>query len=229
MLFVLLTFLYFFNNETEEKIIEKALRYAPPELKTIIEDNFEEFKKGIEEGRKTNTKFEETEKNVKELSKFFKERKPISKFIFELGKVSSQSLRITYTLELPEERVYDHIKKDFPLYLEKKIKKFPVVFYGFSKDFFKGNIKSFLEGETKDKKEYVILLKNGYLKGEILLSRHNFDDRSNAFGIGQIFTNKSFSLILNIWYYIWIKNGGRWVPLKPHQTNNKLWVLEYGY
>lgn len=229
MYFVFLTFLYFFNNEAEERIIEKVLKFSPPEMKIIVEDNYDKFKKGVEEGRKTNLKFEELEKNIKRLCQHFKEKKPVEDFIYELGKLSIQALRNTYSLPVEEDRVFYHIKKDFPLYLEKKLVKFPVVFYGFSKEFFKGDIKNYMEREFRDKKDYTNLLKNGYLKGEILLNRFNFDDRSNAFGVGQIITNKSFSLILNIWYYIWIKNGGRWVPLKPHQTNNKLWVLEYGY
>lgn len=226
---IFLTFLYFFNNESEERIIEKVLKYSPPELKIIVNDNYDKFKKGLEDGRKIDLNFEELENNVKKLCQHFKEKKSVGDFTYELGKLSIQAVRNVYSLPVEEDKVFQHIKKDFPLYLEKKLGRFPVVFYGFSREIFKGDIKNYIERESRDKKEYTNLLKYGYLKGDILLNRFNFDDRSNAFGIGQILTNKSFSLIINIWYYIWIRNGGRWVPLKPHQINNKLWVLEYGY
>lgn len=229
MFLIFFSFFYFFNLSTERKIIEKAILYSPPELKLIIEDHYTEFKKGIREGRTQNLKAEEIEKKIQSLSKYFFEKKSVENFIYELGKISVQALRITNTFEVSEEKLLSHIKNDFPLYIEKKIKKFPIIFYGFDKNIFKGNIKNFMENEIKDKNSYFPLLKTGYIKGEILLDRFAFDDKSNSFGIAQIFTNKSFSLILNIWYYIWIKNGGRWDPLKPHQTNNKLWVLAYGY
>ncbi len=229
MFFIILNFFYFLNNSSEEKIIEKALNYSPPELKIIVNDNLEDFKKGIKDGRNQNKNLEEIEKEIKELTKHFYEKKPVNDFIYQLGKISVQTIRTTYTIEVSEEKLLSHIKYDFPLYVEKKFKKFPVVFYGFDINFFKGKIKNFLEIEKNEKKEYFTLLKYGYLKGDILLNRFSFDDRSNSYGVAQIFTNKSFSLILNIWYYVWIKNGGRWGPLKPHQINNKLWVLAYGY
>jgi len=229
MLFILFNLFYFLNNSAEEKIIEKALNYSPPELKIIINDNLEEFKNGIKEGRKEILNLNEIEKKIKELSKHFYEKKQVHNFIYELGKISVQTIRSTYTFKVSEKKLYTHIKNDFPLYLEKKLKKFPIVFYGFDKNFFKGDIKNFLELEKKEKDDYLILLEKGYIKGDILLNRFSFDDRSNSFGVAQIYTNKTFSLILNVWYYIWIKNGGRWEPLKPHQLNNKLWVLAYGY
>lgn len=229
MFLIFFSFLYIFNNSTEERIIQKAFLFSPPELKIIIKDNYIEFEKGINEGRKQTIKVEEIEDTIKKLSRHFYEKKPVENFIYDLGRISVQTIRFSNVLNTPEEKIYEHIRKDFPLFIEKKLKKFPIVFYGFDRNFFKGKIKNYIEFELINKKDYLILLKTGYIKGNIIFDRFSMDERSNSFGIAQIFTNKSFSLILNIWYYIWIKNGGRWDPLKPHQTNDKLWVLAYGY
>ncbi len=228
MLFLIFLF-SFLNKATEEKIILKGLEYAPQDLKLIIKDHFIEFKKGIRDGKEEKMSSEEIEKKISLLINHFKEKKRVEIFVYEIGKLSSGIMYILNTIPLSEDKIFLHIKKDFPLYVENKIKKFPIVFYGFKKEIFYGKIVEEMEKEREYKREYLPLLKYGYLKGDLLLDRFSFDDRSNAFGVGQIFVNKSFSFLLNIWYYIWIKNGGRWGPLNPYQTNKKIWVLAYGY
>lgn len=222
-----LLFFYFLNNSLENKIIERSLKFAPKEMEMILNDNYKDFLKGIEEGRKMDVELKDLEKKIKTLSNHFKERKKVKEFVFEIGKISVQILRNINKLE-ENEKIIDHIKKDFPIFIENKFRKFPIVFYGFDKDFFKGHIKKFFEEEIKKINDLTPFLLKGYISNDKIFDRFSLDERSNPFGIAQIFVNKSFSIILNVWYYIWIKNGGRWEPLKPYHINDKIWVLGYG-
>ena len=90
-------------------------------------------------------------------------------------------------------------------YLERRLSKFPTVFYGLDSKF---HLRSYLDRTLARSARFYPLVGEEYYRGGRRRGSTEFDDRSTAFGIASISYSRSVSDVVNLYYYIWKEAGG---------------------
>lgn len=211
--------LFAWTPATEQRIAERALRLAPPDLRLVAEKFQPEFRKGIaeaaaEEARKSHRITDlsptglraELEREIRESIQMIRRNEPMPRFIQKLGRIAHLTGDINHPFQSPSvsSRLGAH-RADFENYLERKLPKIPTVFYG-------------LEGLDEPRPvvlasiarsgRFAPLLEEEYFRHGERRTSADFDDRSTAFGIAAICYSRSVSDLVNIYYYIWKEAGG---------------------
>ena len=97
------------------------------------------------------------------------------------------------------------LQEDYEAYLERRLSKFPTVFYGLNSKF---HLRSYLDRTLARSARFYPLVGEEYYRGGRRRSSTEFDDRSTAFGIASISYSRSVSDVVNLYYYIWKEAGG---------------------
>jgi hypothetical protein len=212
-----------------DRILSRAVVYAPQDLKPLFKVFEEDFKRGLCRPVERPTP-ESLEKSVSAIIQKVKHHEGMPVIIEELAAVTRQTiLYMDPVREGKNDALCVHVRSDFPRFIQSRLERFPVVFYGFDPQLYRGDSLGYFRNQTRDTKDLSRLLLLDYTRGSGWATYRAFDDQSNAFGVAQITLNQTFSAILNLWYYVWTKSGGRWGPLKPGLNTEKVWLLGYGY
>jgi len=212
-----------------DRVVSRAVAYAPQDLKPLFKAFEEEFKRGLAKAVARPTP-ETLEQSVAALILRVRRHEAMPVIIEELAAVTQQTiLYLDPVRDGKGDPLTAHIRKDFPRFIASRLDRFPVIFYGFDPQLYKGDALSYFRNRTRDLKDLSLLLRLDYTRGSAWASYRAFDDQSNAFGVAQISMNQTFSAILNLWYYVWTRSGGRWGPLKPGLNTERVWLLGYGY
>lgn len=96
-------------------------------------------------------------------------------------------------------------QNDYEQYFERRLSKFPTVFYGLVPDF---TPLSYFDRTFARTARFYPLLRDEYFRYGQRRSATEFDDRSTAFGIASICYSRAVSDLVNLYYYIWREAGG---------------------
>ncbi|HEX2060857.1 MAG TPA: hypothetical protein VHK90_08945, partial [Thermoanaerobaculia bacterium] len=96
-------------------------------------------------------------------------------------------------------------QNDFEQYFERRMTKFPTVFYGLDARF---SLSTFLDRTFARSAKFYPLVAEEYFRGGQRRTSAAFDDRSTAFGIASISYSRSVTDVVNLYYYIWKEAGG---------------------
>jgi len=212
-----------------DRVVIRAAAYAPKDLQPLLQTFEEEFKRGL--ARQTIPPTPEIlDRNIATLIQKVRRHESMPVIIEELAVVTQQTiLFLDPVRDGQADPLTAHIHRDFPRFVQSRLRKFPVVFYGFDPQLHRGDALSYFRSRTRDLKDLAHLLMLDYTRGGGLATHLSFDDQSNAFGVAQISMNQTLSAVLNLWYYVWTKSGGRWGPLRPGLNTERVWLLGYGY
>lgn len=94
---------------------------------------------------------------------------------------------------------------DYEQYFERRLAKFPTVFYGLDPKFQLG---SYLDKTFRRTAKFYPLVAEEYFRTGTRRSSTEFDDRSTAFGIASICYSRAVTDLVNLYYYIWKEAGG---------------------
>lgn len=94
---------------------------------------------------------------------------------------------------------------DFKRYFERRLTRFPTVFYGLDPDFQLG---TFLDRTFTRSRRFYPLIGEEYFRFGERRSSADFDDRSTAFGIASISYSRAVTDLVNLYYFIWREVGG---------------------
>jgi hypothetical protein len=94
---------------------------------------------------------------------------------------------------------------DFEQYFERRLTKFPTVFYGLDRNF---RLSAFLDNTFARSARFYPLVREEYFRGGALHTSADFDDRSTAFGVASVCYSRAVSDLVNLYYYIWKEAGG---------------------
>jgi len=212
----------------ETRVVDKAVQFAPQDLKLLIGSFEVEFKRGLL--RPSASTPEGLDREIAGLVQQVRRQEPMARVVEGLAAVARGTLLM---MDPAHGGIADplasHIQKDFPRYMERRLVRFPVVFYGFDNRLLQGDTLGFLQRSRREVPQLAVLLRGDYARTGKWADHTAFDDQSTAFGVAQVTANRTFSAILNVWYYVWTRGGGRWGPLKPALNTERVWLFGYGY
>jgi hypothetical protein len=94
---------------------------------------------------------------------------------------------------------------DFEQYFERRMAKFPTVFYGLDA---LPNVSSIVDRALARTQRFYPLMSSEYFPGGDAKSSADFDDRSTAFGVASVCYSHAVTDLVNLYYYIWREAGG---------------------
>ena len=208
------------TRSSDERIAKKSAALAPPDLRTIIERFDSEYKRGIEraqaeEGTASHHFFvlsregrlrERIEKETAKTIELIRNGEPMSNVAERLGTLAHLVADANNPFHVAKDDprlTASH--NDFEQYFERKLAKFPTVFYGLEPRF---RLSSYLDKTFARTARFYPLMSEEYFRGGTLRTSTQFDDRSTAFGVASICYSRAVTDLVNLYYYIWKEAGG---------------------
>jgi hypothetical protein len=208
------------TRASDEKIAKKAASLAPPDLRQLIEKFESDYKTGLQraqadEGTDAHHYFvlsrkgqlrARIERETRLAIDGVRKNEPMPVLVERLGGLAHLVADANNPFHVGNDG--DRLAashNDFEQYFERRLAKFPTVFYGLEPRF---TMTSFLDKTFARSAKFYPLLSEEYFRGGTLRSSAQFDDRSTAFGIASISYSRAVSDLVNLYYYIWKEAGG---------------------
>ena len=209
------------TRASDERIAEKSAMLAPPDLRLVLTHYAPSYKTGIaraqsEEGSETHHYFvlsrsgklreriqAETAKTISMLRK----RESMAQVVEHLGILAHLVADANNPFHVSHENPrLDPAHDDFEQYFERRMAKFPTVFYGLDEQ---PNVSAIVERAVNRTEHFYPLMSSEYLAddGE-QRSSEDFDDHSTAFGVASVCYSHAVTDLVNLYYYIWREAGG---------------------
>ncbi len=220
LLILLPTVAHAWTRVSDERIARKGAALAPPDLRTLIEKFEPEYKRGLEkaqsdEGTDAHHYFvlsregrlrERIERETRGVISSIRKGDAMPVVIERLGglahlvadannpfHVSKDDTRLTAS------------RNDFEQYFERRMAKFPTVFYGLESRF---DLIPYFDRTFARSARFYPLVANEYFRDGTRRSSADFDDRSTAFGIASVCYSRAVTDLVNLYYFIWKEAGG---------------------
>jgi hypothetical protein len=206
------------TRASDERIARKAAQLAPPDLRILIERYEPEYKQGLtraqsDEGSDSHHAYADSgrlkqriEGEVGAAISALRTGQPMSSVVERLGFlahfVADANNPFHIANDDPRMEASHH---DFEAYFEKRLAKFPTVFYGLERNF---QIRGYVDRAVKRTSGYYPLMSEEYFRFGERRSSAEFDDRSTAFGVASICYSRAVTDLVNIYYFIWKQAGG---------------------
>lgn len=205
---------------SDERIAKKSAALAPPDLKMLIERFEIDYKRGLEraqadEGTESHHYFvlsrngrlrERIEKESRATIEAIRKGDPMHSVVERLGGLA----HLVADANNPFHVANDDPKltpshNDYEQYFERRLSKFPTVFYGLTPNFTLGGM---LDTTFARSARFYPLVRGEYFRDGELRTSASFDDRSTAFGIASVSYSRAVTDVVNLYYYIWKEAGG---------------------
>ena len=208
------------TRASDERIAQKGAALAPPDLRTVIEHFDGDYKHGIEraqaeEGTASHHFFvlsrdgrlrERIEKETAKTIEMIRTGEPMSLVTERLGTLAHLVADANNPFHVAnDDSRLTASHNDFEQYFERKLAKFPTVFYGLEPRF---RLSSYLDATFARTAKFYPLMSEEYFRGGALRSSTEFDDRSTAFGVASVCYSRAVTDLVNLYYYIWKEAGG---------------------
>jgi hypothetical protein len=209
------------TRASDERIAEKSAMLAPPDLRVVLTHYDPSYKTGIaraqgEEGSDTHHYFvlsrsgklrERIEAETTKTISMLRKRESMAQVVEHLGILAHLVADANNPFHVSNENPrLDPSHDDFEQYFERRMAKFPTVFYGLDDQ---PNVSTIVERAVIRTEHFYPLMGSEYLSddGERRTSA-DFDDHSTAFGVASVCYSHAVTDLVNLYYYIWREAGG---------------------
>lgn len=209
------------TRTSDQRIARKAAELAPPDLRTMIRQYDAEYRRGVEkaqadEGTESHNYFvlsrrgllrEKIERETRAVIAGLHGGMPMRDVVERLGGLSHYVADANNPFHIADDdrRLTSASHDDFEQYFERRLAKFPTVFYGLDADFQLG---PFLDRTFARTAKFYPLLGEEYTRSGSRRTSADFDDRSTAFGVAAVCYSRAVTDLVNLYYYIWKEAGG---------------------
>ncbi len=132
--------------------------------------------------------------------------KPMSEVITRLGALSHLVADANNPFHIAnDDPRLDLSQNDFEMFFERRMAKFPTVFYGLDPDF---RLAPYLDRTFNRTAAFYPLMSEEYFRFGDRRTGDDFDDRSTAFGVASICYSRAVTDLVNVYYYVWRQAGG---------------------
>ena len=205
------------TRASDERIAKKAAALAPPDLQMLIEKFEGDYKQGLaraqsDEGSDLHHYFvlsrqgrlrEGIERETRLAIQMIRKGEPMSDVVQRLGILAHLVADANNPFHVAnDDPRHSQTHNDFETYFERRLAKFPTVFYGLDTNF---QLTSYLNRTFARSAKFYPLMREEYARGG---SAAVFDDRSTAFGVASVSYSRSVTDLVNLYYYIWKEAGG---------------------
>ena len=208
------------TRTSDERIARKSAELAPPDLRMLLQRYESEYKLGLEkaqadEGSDAHHYFvlsrqgrlrERIERETRSSIDAIRKGEPMSIVVEKLGGL----VHLVADANNPFHVAKDDPRltpshNDYEQYFERRLAKFPTVFYGLDPQF---RLSAYLDRTFARSARFYPLVAEEYFRNGERRTSAAFDDRSTAFGIASISYSRAVSDVVNLYYYIWKEAGG---------------------
>ncbi|HEX8168972.1 MAG TPA: hypothetical protein VF824_00355 [Thermoanaerobaculia bacterium] len=208
------------TRASDERIALKAAALAPPDLRVVIEKFDGNYKAGLaraqsDEGSDLHRYLvlsrqgrlrEGIEREARLAIKMIRAGEPMNDVVERLGILAHlvSDANNPFHVANDDPRIATS-QNDFETYFERRLAKFPTVFYGLDPRF---ELSSYLDRTFARSAKFYPIVAEEYTRGGTLRSSAAFDDRSTAFGIASVSYSRAVTDLVNLYYFIWKEAGG---------------------
>ncbi len=204
----------------DHRIAQKSADLAPPDLRLLIERFDAEYRAGLErartdEGTEAHQYFTGSgqsslrariERETAATVAMIRKGEPMPLVVQRLGVI----VHLVSDANNPFHVANDDprltlLHDDFERYFERRLLKFPTVFYGLAPQF---TLSSYLDRTFTRTRRFYPLVSEEYFRFGEPRSSAEFDDRSTAFGVASICYSRAVTDVVNLYYHIWKEAGG---------------------
>ena len=204
----------------ESRIAMKSAALAPPDLRMLLEKFEGEYRRGLAQAAaepesdahryvvasRRGALRDRIERETRESIAMIRRGDPMADVVGRLGGL----VHLVADANNPFHAASDDprltpLQGDYESYFERRLPKFPTVFYGLERNF---QLRPYLDRTLMRSARFYPLVGEEYFRGGRRRSSTEFDDRSTAFGIASISYSRSVSDVVNLYYYIWKEAGG---------------------
>lgn len=208
------------TRASDERIGKKAAALAPPDLRLLIERFESDYKRGIERAQAEETTDthqylvlsrqgrlrERIERETRATIESVRKGDPMSLAVERLGVL----VHLVADANNPFHVANDDPRlaashNDFETYFERRLSKFPTVFYGLEPRF---ELSRYLDKTFTRTAKFYPLVSEEYFRSGSRRTWTEFDDRSTAFGVASICYSRAVTDLVNLYYFIWKEAGG---------------------
>ncbi|HYC58276.1 MAG TPA: hypothetical protein VEK79_01795 [Thermoanaerobaculia bacterium] len=204
----------------DERIAQKGAALAPPDLRMLIELFDAEYKQGIaraqaEEGSESHHYFvmtregrlrERIERETRDAVAAIRKGEPMSAVVERLGGLAHLVADANNPFHVSKDNPrLAGSQDDFEKYFERRMVRFPTVFYGLDQNFRLG---AYLDRTFARSAKFYPLVAEEYFRDGQRRTSAAFDDRSTAFGVASISYSRAVTDVVNLYYFIWKEAGG---------------------
>jgi hypothetical protein len=211
---------YAWTPASDQRIAQKGAALAPPDLRMLIELFDSEYKQGLaraqsDEGTDSHRYFvlsregrlrDRIERETRTSIEAIRKGEPMSAVVERLGGL----VHLVADANNPFHVANDDPRlgasqQDFEQYFERRLPRFPTVFYGLDPQF---RLPSYLDRTFARSARFYPLVANEYFRDGTRRTSASFDDRSTAFGVASISYSRAVTDVVNLYYFIWKEAGG---------------------
>jgi hypothetical protein len=208
------------TRASDERIAMKAAALAPPDLSMLIEKFEGDYKAGLtraqsDEGSDMHHYFvlsrqgrlrEGIEREAQLAIRMIRKGEPMNDVVQRLGILAHlvADANNPFHVANDDSRLAES-HNDFETFFERRLSKFPTVFYGLETDF---RLSSYLDKTFARSAKFYPLVRDEYFRGGTRHTSADFDDRSTAFGVASVSYSRAVTDLVNLYYFIWKEAGG---------------------
>ena len=208
------------TRASDERIAKKAGSLAPPDLRMLIERFDGEYKRGLaraqsDEGSDIHHYFvlsrqgrlrEGIERETRLAISMIRKGDPMSDVVERLGILAHLVADANNPFHVANDDArLSETHNDFETYFERRLSKFPTVFYGLDPQF---RLNAYLDKTFARSASFYPLVREEYFRGGTRRTSADFDDRSTAFGVASVSYSRAVTDLVNLYFHIWKEAGG---------------------
>jgi len=200
------------TRTSDQQIGYRAAQLAPYDLRLVIIRYSAQYYAGIdralaEEGTDIHRAHlrERIEHETAGIIMLLRNRQPMQQVVFRLGMLAHFIGDANNPFHVATDAELESSHADFEHYFERRMQRFPTVFYGLDPRL---KLPGYLDRVLKRTANFAPLVTEEYFRGGSRHTSADFDDRSTAFGVASICYSHAITDVVNLDYYIWRQAGG---------------------
>ena len=212
--------LHAWTRASDLKIAKKAIEMGPPDLRLVLDRYAPEFQRGLQKAEsdegsaehhyfvlsRTGNLRTRIDLETKAIISMIHGRQSMAVVAERLGMLShliADANNPFHTAD--DDRRLGVAHDDFEQYFERRMARFPTVFYGLDPQF---RPSSYFDKTFARTRKFYPLMSEEYFRGGTLRTSADFDDRSTAFGVASVCYSHAVTDLVNLYYFIWKEAGG---------------------
>jgi hypothetical protein len=208
------------TRASDLRIAQRSRELAPPDLRLVLDRFDPDFVRGVEraesdEGSELHHYFvlsrqgklrQRIEQETRGIIAMIHGKQPMSSVVEHMGVLAHLVTDANNPFHTSDaDPRLGPMHDDFEQYFERRMARFPTVFYGLTPDF---RLDAYLDRMVTRSSRLSPLVSGEYFRDGSLHRSSEFDDHSTAFGVASVCYSHAVTDLVNLYYYIWKEAGG---------------------
>jgi hypothetical protein len=200
------------TRTSDQQIGFRAAQLAPRDLRMVIYRFHNQYIAGIDRALAEESADphrahlrDRIEKETAAIVMLLRTKQPMPQVVFRLGMLAHLVSDANNPFHVSTDRDLEPEHVDFEHYFERRMERFPTVFYGLDPRF---ALPKYLDRTLNRTSKFGPLVSEEYSRGGSRHTSVEFDDRSTAFGVAAVCYSHAITDVVNLDYYIWREAGG---------------------